>query len=248
MVEKIFNALKQEFSYLGLGDSVLRPYAESLGACGFVTDDNLNDVVSKQKSSLEAIQKANDKRAADAMKTAEEKAEAKRKAAEEAEAKKAEEAAKKAEEAAKKAEEEKAKKAAEEKAVENKGETPEWFKAYQTAQEEKFKEALEKNKALEDSLKSLQDENAKFKTEQDAAKRNSFIASEAKRLGVPEWRSKEGFSISADMDEKAITEYLSQVANNVKANMLPEEKMGFPKFDGKATKEEVDKIADNLLK
>ena len=241
MVEKIFNALKQEFSYLGLGDSVLRPYAESLGACGFVTDDNLNDVVSKQKSSLEAIQKANDKRAADAMKTAEEKAEAKRKAAEEAEAKKAEEAAKKAEE-------EKAKKAAEEKAVENKGETPEWFKAYQTAQEEKFKEALEKNKALEDSLKSLQDENAKFKTEQDAAKRNSFIASEAKRLGVPEWRSKEGFSISADMDEKAITEYLSQVANNVKANMLPEEKMGFPKFDGKATKEEVDKIADNLLK
>lgn len=241
MVEKIFNALKQEFSYLGLGDSVLRPYAESLGACGFVTDDNLNDVVSKQKSSLEAIQKANDKRAADAMKTAEEKAEAKRKAAEEAEAKKAEEAAKKAEE-------EKAKKAAEEKAVENKEETPEWFKAYQTAQEEKFKEALEKNKALEDSLKSLQDENAKFKTEQDAAKRNSFIASEAKRLGVPEWRSKEGFSISADMDEKAITEYLSQVANNVKANMLPEEKMGFPKFDGKATKEEVDKIADNLLK
>jgi hypothetical protein len=241
MVEKIFNALKQEFSYLGLGDSVLRPYAESLGACGFVTDDNLNDVVSKQKSSLEAIQKANDKRAADAMKTAEEKAEAKRKAAEEAEAKKAEEAAKKAEE-------EKAKKAAEEKAVENKGETPEWFKAYQTAQEEKFKEALEKNKALEDSLKSLQDENAKFKTEQDAAKRNSFIASEAKRLGVPEWRSKEGFSISTDMDEKAITEYLSQVANNVKANMLPEEKMGFPKFDGKATKEEIDKIADNLLK
>lgn len=241
MVEKIFNALKQEFSYLGLGDSVLRPYAESLGACGFVTEDNLNDVVSKQKSSLEAIQKANDKRAADAIKTAEEKAEAKRKAAEEA-------AAKKAEEAAKKAEEEKAKKAAEEKALENKGETPEWFKAYQTAQEEKFKEALEKNKALEDSLKSLQDENAKFKTEQDAAKRNSFIASEAKRLGVPEWRSKEGFSISADMDEKAITEYLSQVANNVKANMLPEEKTGFPKFDGKATKEEVDKIADNLLK
>lgn len=241
MVEKIFNALKQEFSYLGLGDSVLRPYAESLGACGFVTDDNLNDVVSKQKSSLEAIQKANDKRAADAMKTAEEKAEAKRKAAEEAEAKKAEEAAKKAEE-------EKAKKAAEEKAVENKEDTPEWFKAYQTAQEEKFKEALEKNKALEDSLKSLQDENAKFKTEQDAAKRNSFIASEAKRLGVPEWRSKEGFSISTDMDEKAITEYLSQVANNVKANMLPDEKMGFPKFDGKATKEEIDKIADNLLK
>lgn len=241
MVEKIFNALKQEFSYLGLGDSVLRPYAESLGACSFVTDDNLNDVVSKQKSSLEAIQKANDKRAADAMKTAEEKAEAKRKAAEEAEAKKAEEAAKKVEE-------EKAKKAAEEKAVENKEDTPEWFKAYQTAQEEKFKEALEKNKALEDSLKSLQDENAKFKTEQDAAKRNSFIASEAKRLGVPEWRSKEGFSISTDMDEKAITEYLSQVANNVKANMLPEEKMGFPKFDGKATKEEFDKIADNLLK
>jgi hypothetical protein len=241
MVEKIFNALKQEFSYLGLGDSVLRPYAESLGACGFVTEDNLNDVVSKQKSSLEAIQKANDKRAADAIKTAEEKAEAKRKAAEEA-------AAKKAEEAAKKAEEEKAKKAAEEKALENKGETPEWFKAYQTAQEEKFKEALEKNKALEDSLKSLQDENAKFKTEQDAAKRNSFIASEAKRLGVPEWRSKEGFNITTDMDEKAITEYLSQVANNVKANMLPEEKTGFPKFDGKATKEEVDKIADNLLK
>lgn len=240
MVEKIFNALKQEYSHLGLGDTVLKAYAESLAACGFVTEENLNDVVLKQKSSLEAIQKANDKRAADAKKTAEKEAEAKRKAEEKTAA----------EEAVKKAEEEKDKKAAEDekKAKENKEDIPEWFKAYQTAQEEKFKEALEKNKALEDSLKRIQDENAKFKTEQDAAKRNSFIASEAKRLGVPEWRSNEGFNITTDMDEKAITEYLSKVANNVKANMLPEEKMGFPKFDGKATKEEVDKIADNLLK
>lgn len=244
MNQKIFEALKQAYSHLGLGDELLQSFASGLALTGIVTDDNLEAVVNAQKGSLEAIQKANDKRAEDAAKKAKEKAEAEaKKQAEELKA--AAEKQKAEEEAAKKAEADK--KAIQE--ADEKGEAmPEWFKAYQTAQDEKYNEALKRSEKLENTLKDLQDENSKFKAEQNAAKRDSFIASESKRLGVPEWRAKEGFNISSEMDDKAITEYLSVVANNIKKFSIPEDKSGFSKFDGKVTKEEVDKLADNLLK
>lgn len=237
MVEKIFNALKQEYSHLGLGDIVLKAYAESLAAGGFVTDENLKSVIEAQKQSLETIQKANDRRATEAAEKA--KAEAEKRAAEEAEKKKKEEEEKKLHEE---------KKDEKNELKPKEDEIPDWFKAYQTAQEEKYKEAVAKNEELAKSLADLQTENNKFKEEQSAAKRNSFIASEAKRLGVPSWRTEEGFSITPEMDEKAITEYITKVANNVNANMLPEDKSGFPKFDGNVSKEQVDAIADSLLK
>lgn len=239
MKEKLFEALKQTYPQFGLGDELLLQYAESLASSGLVTDDNLSDVVKMQKNTLETIQKMNDKRAEEAATKARAKAEA---AYKEAEKKKAEESQK---------EEEAAKKAAEgtsSQKEKSEDETPEWFKAYQSAQEKKYSEAIAQSKKLEESLEKLKSENGKYQAEKKAAERNSFIASEAKRLGVPEWRSKEGFNITDTMDEKAITEYLSVVANNAKANMLPADGAGFPKFDGKATKEEVDKIADNLLK
>lgn len=241
MKDKIFTALKQAYSHLGLGEELLLQFAESLAKSGLVTEDNLSTIVEAQKSSFETIQKMNDKRAADAA--------AKAKA-------KAEEAFKKEAETKMKAiESEKTKKEAEEKSSESnnkkieskESEMPEWFKAYQSAQEKKYSEAIAKNKELEDSILKIKEENGKFQAEQEAAKRNSFIASEAKRLGVPEWRSNEGFCITDDMDEKSITEYISKIANNIKANSIPEDNSGFPKFDGKATKEEVDKIAETLL-
>lgn len=238
MKEKLFESLKQAYSHLGLGDDVLQAYAVSLDTMGIVTEDNIQGIVAAQKSSLEAFQKANDKRAASA-----------RKAAEEAEKKRIEEEAakKKAEEVRKAAEETEKKRKAEEQRKQQEPDEPEWFKAYKAAEEERLKEVLAKNEELSKTLSGLKDENDKFKAEQATAKRNSFIASEAKRLGVPEWRTSEGFNISPEMDDAAITEYISKVANNVKANMLPEKSEGFPKFDGNVSKESTDALADKLL-
>ena len=40
-------------------------------------------------------------------------------------------------------------------------------------------------------------------------------AYKAKELGIPEWRAKEGFAITPEMDEAAITSYLASVKQNI---------------------------------
>lgn len=75
MKEKIFNALKQAYSSLGLGDEILQGHAESLEATGLVTDENLNVVVSSQKTFLSSLQSGMDKRVTDAINKAKEKKE-----------------------------------------------------------------------------------------------------------------------------------------------------------------------------
>lgn len=232
MRDKIFNSLKQTYSHLGLGDAVLTAYAESLAASGIVTDDNLDAVIEAQKASLEAIQKANDKRASDAKKDAQ-KAYDQLKA--EMEAKLAD-----------------AQKPVENPVQENPQEIgegiPAWFTAYEAKRNAEMEELTASNKKLSDQLQAMEQENIQYKAEQVKAQRSAFIQSEAKRLGVPEWRYNEGFSIADDADEGAITEYLTKVANNVKANMLPGNE-SFPKFDGKKIeKSEFDSLADKLLK
>ena len=67
MKEKIFQLLKQAYSPLGLGDVILQAHAEALDALGFVTDENVNDVVAKQKTFLEGLQKGNDRRVTEAV-------------------------------------------------------------------------------------------------------------------------------------------------------------------------------------
>lgn len=61
MKSKIFNALKQEFSKLGLGDDVLQADADSLASTGLITDDNLATVVKGRESALKVIQSSIDK-------------------------------------------------------------------------------------------------------------------------------------------------------------------------------------------
>ena len=80
-------------------------------------------------------------------------------------------------------------------------EEPEWFKQYKQQQEERFS--------------SLQEENETFKAEKLRAERNALISSKAKELGIPEWRMKEGFAITDEMDETAINTYLSGVKQNI---------------------------------
>lgn len=61
MKTKLFNALKQDHSKLGLSDEVLQAYAESLVATGLVTEENLATVSKGQEPALKAYQSSIDK-------------------------------------------------------------------------------------------------------------------------------------------------------------------------------------------
>ena len=61
MKVKLFNALKQEHSKLGLSDEVLQAYAESLVSTGLVTEENLATVSKGQETALKAYQSSIDK-------------------------------------------------------------------------------------------------------------------------------------------------------------------------------------------
>lgn len=161
MKDKIFSMLKQEYKSLGLGDEILQAHAEALASLGYVTDENLNTVISVQKSYLEGLQKLNDKRASEAAEKA------RKKAREEFD----EETRKKEEEAKKKAEEDAAKKKAEEEAAAIEKKKVEEAEAKKKAEEEaerKRKEELEKS-IIPDAVKQMlaqRDEEAKKEREQ----------------------------------------------------------------------------------
>lgn len=178
MNKKIFEKLKQVYSHLGLGDEILMAQSENLAKLGFVTDDNLETVVNAQKDFLEGLQRANDRRASEALakgrdsarkefeEAAKKKEEDAKKAAEEAARKKAEEDAKAAEEA-KKAAEEAERKKAEEKAEKErlaeleKNKVPEWFLKEQKEQAERAK------KEREDAEAKAKDAEARAKKEHE---------------------------------------------------------------------------------
>lgn len=230
MKTKIFQKLKQAYSHLGLGDIVLQAHAEALEAIGLVTDENIDNVVSAQKSFLENLQKENDKRVTDA--TAKAKTSAKKEF--EDEAKKAAEL--KIKEEAERIEREKKEK-----------EMPDWYKAEKAQTEKLMKDMLEQNKSLAESLNSLKNENEAFKKKEAEEARKNLIVSKAKELGIPQYRIDEGFMISPDADESAISEHLTMVSNNIKKQGLPSSKNVFPKSGGKVDKSEADAIAKSLV-
>lgn len=239
MKEKIFAALKQEFSQLGLGDEILQAHAESLAGIGLVTDQNLDAVVKGQKTFLEGLQKANDKRASEAAETARKNAQ---KEFEEAQKKAAEEAQKKAEEeAAKKAAEEAAKKAAEE--AKKGGELAELKQFFETS----IKELKTQN---ENNLKAFNEYKAaaeKREKENAAKERENYILSKARELGIPQTRIDEGFAIASDLDNAGIDTYLGKVATNINANKLPPNTHQQMTQAGEVSKEEVDKMVAEMI-
>lgn len=253
MKEEIFRLLKQEYSHLGLGDALLQARAEMLDALGFVTAENVGDVVAKQKASLEAIQKANDTRVTDAIKKHDEdlkkkSEEAKKKAEEEAAKKKADEDAKKAaEEAKKKAEE----------AAKEKGLSPE-LKAYLEEAEKKralefenqFKaqqEMYEKSiKELTATVTTLREDSKKAEIEKAKSERQAKILSKAKELGIPQSRIDEGFVIADDADDYTIGAYLGTVKKNIDATRLPQNNR-FSLGNGEANAEEVKAAVEGLV-
>lgn len=58
---KLFNALKQDHSKLGLSDEVLQAYADSLASTGLVTDENIATISKGQETALKAYQSSIDK-------------------------------------------------------------------------------------------------------------------------------------------------------------------------------------------
>ncbi|MBQ2006015.1 MAG: hypothetical protein II205_00430, partial [Bacteroidales bacterium] len=168
---------------------------------------------------------------------------------------KAEADKKKAEAEAKKAEEE-AKRKADEEAMrkEQEKQMPDWYIKEKEAaakriadSNEMLKKLAESNELLRQGLEAMQKENTAFKAEKAAAERKNLILSKAKELGIPEYRIKEGFSIAEDADENAITDYLTEVSNNIKAFSLPSNREAFPHAGQELKKEEIDSIAKTLV-
>lgn len=253
MKDEIFRLLKQAYSPLGLGDEVLLSRAEMLDSLGFVTQDNIGEVVSKQKTSLEALQKANDARVTAALKKKSE--DDKRKADEEARRKADETAKKEAEEAARKAEEEARKKSEE---LLDKGALTAELKAFleemDKRRDESFKAQLEAQKQayekslhdMSDTVKAMKAASEKESQERARVERQSRILNKAKELGIPQSRIDEGFVIADDADDTTISSYLGTVKKNIDAAKLPSNSrllMG----DGKPSDDELKDIADALL-
>lgn len=322
MKDKILNALKQEYSYLGLGDNVLNAQAETLASLGFVTDENLDAVVKAQATGLKAVQAANDKRVADALakenaKSAKDKETA---AQAQSELKKQFEELTKLYEADKStlAEQSEKLKAAQEtqkqletlKAFTEKqkadydkkqadlialitGKQPEMSQntttpapqtqpqpetpktpekpqsvfdeaAFKKSLDKEFtkkletlataygaqaKEMLEANKALTEQVQALVKENTEYKAARAAENHNNFILNKAKELGIPEWRIKEGFVLANDATEETITNTLTTVSNNIRANVLPQGGVSVPNLGGNNpdSKAAIDNIAAALV-
>lgn len=251
MQEAIFQKLKAEYSPLGFGDAVLSALASSIAATGLVTNDNVDAVVAAQKASLESFQKAGDKRVGDAL------SKAKTDAQKTADALKAELEGVRAQ----LSELQKEKPAPAPQPVPTPAPAPapapvetghEWFKAERDSLlaefEKRFQSATESNKALTEAVNALKAENDAMKAAEAARSRSSFINGKAKELGIPEWRVSEGFSIAGDATEDAITEHLTKVAENIRAQVLPSGGVRTPLgADGKPDMEQMREIAQRLV-
>lgn len=69
--------------------------------------------------------------------------------------------------------------------------------------------------ALAAKLSPIQEELNAYKAKDQQTARANMIASKAKELGIPEWRVREGFAITPEMDEAAINSYLASVKQNI---------------------------------
>lgn len=207
----------------------------------------------KKKADEEAKRKADE----EAKKKAEEE-EAKRKADEEAKKKEEEELARKREEELKKAKDTDAVKALmaqmQKEADEKNNAFLEQMKAMTASQdamkaqfEKQLQEMMEGNKTLTSNLEAIKKERDEAIAKQAKTAREAMILEKAKSLNIPQSRIDEGFVINDDMDENAISEYLTKVANNAKALGLPNKSNAFPMTkSAQATEDEVKEVASLL--
>ena len=246
MNEKLFLKLKQAYSHLGLAENILQAHADVLAGLGVVTDENIDEIVSNQKSYLEGLQKYNDSRVSDAVRKAGEKA---LKDAEEKAKKEAEEAARKAREEAEKSVPDSVKAMLESLKAERLAEKEQAELARKEAEEKRLAQEEAWNKRLGDMqsvLDGFRKENEDMKKAEAARQRKASIEAKAKELGIPQYRIDEGFALADDADDAAIDAHLSSVAKNIKAATLPG-RMQNVLSGNEVSKEEVDSIAGSLV-
>lgn len=256
METQLFTKLKTKYSHFGLGDEILKTHAKMLVASGFVTSENIDNIVDMQNDYLSGLQKLNDKRVTDALAqlkvtTDEDKAKAIEKLKEEllkAHGTEKEELLKQIEELKRKKEDPEEKDEKDEKGNEMKayidtllGKMNETAKIKQEELNKRIEDILAISKKQSDELKALVQENETMKREKATQERNVFITDTAKKLQIPEWRINEGFVITDAMENAEIETYLGTIANNLKVAALQGSRMGgVVTVDGeKATKEEV---------
>lgn len=231
MKDKIFKALKQAYSALGLGDEILQAQAENLAGLGLVTDDNIQTVVEAQKSYLESLQRLNDKRVTDARKKLLEeqaKAEAERKAKEDAEA------------VAKKAEADRiAKEEAERKRIEElkkQNEIPDALKKFIEEQAEKNRIAEENAnkersefKQILESLKASTD-----KKQEEYLKQIETMSNSSKEQGelikslqdtIKKQQEEAKAKEEAQAKEKAVAEHKAKILSKAKELGIPQSRI-----------------------
>lgn len=114
---------------------------------------------------------------------------------------------------------------------------------------EKLNAQTEANKTLNETITAMKTENDRIKAEAQKKARQEGIIQKAKELGIPKSRIEEGFAITDDMDEDAITNHLNVVAANYKALHLSERRpFGQQLEDKEATQEELKAVAGALVK
>lgn len=117
------------------------------------------------------------------------------------------------------------------------------------ALQEQLAKQTEANKTLTDTITAMKDENERIKAETAKKARQEGIINKAKELGIPKSRIDEGFAITDDMDDDAITNHLNVVAANYKALGLSERRPFGQQMENKeATEEELKAVAGALVK
>lgn len=111
-------------------------------------------------------------------------------------------------------------------------EEPEWFKKYKEEHEKK--------------IDALIEESNRIKKEKESADRATFIANKAKELGIPDWRIGQGFVVSPDMDETAISNHLSKIKQDIVGAGLDGRDDFRPSTDMEAIKDEAKRWAEGL--
>lgn len=110
---------------------------------------------------------------------------------------------------------------------------PEWFRKWE-----------EQKQAELDGLKKKVET---AEVEKSRSERNNLILSKAKELLIPQWRIKEGFAITDDMDQSAIGNYLAAVKQNITTAGLERGNTAFPLSTSEAQgKEDAKNWAKNL--
>jgi chromosome segregation ATPase len=128
----------------------------------------------------------------------------------------------------------------------------EWSKRLETIVNtygNQMKEFQTVNANLAEQVQALVKENTDFKAQQAEQNRKNFILNKAHELGIPDWRINEGFSFANDANEETITNALTTVSNNIRANVLPAESVNvpLPTNNGTPDKTFFDGIAEKLV-